>query len=138
LICSNLIGAQTKPLPVGKINFIEDSWQLALKKAREENKLIFVDAYAAWCGPCKQLKATTFKDVKAAGFYNKSFVNLTIDTEKGQGEDLAAKWGLESYPTLYIFSPAGKMLAKYEGFMTGPELIAFGQQTLKKLNYKPD
>jgi thioredoxin 1 len=48
------------------IVFIENSWDNALKEAKTQNKYIFVDAYASWCGPCKMLKATTFNDSKAA------------------------------------------------------------------------
>lgn len=33
----------------------------------------------------KQLKNTTFKDSQAADLFNKNFVNLSVDMEKGQG-----------------------------------------------------
>ena len=58
-----------------QIIFIENSWNEALKQAAAQNKYIFVDAYASWCGPCKMLRLTTFKNSKAALFYNK---NLSI------------------------------------------------------------
>ena len=29
------------------------SWEQVLTKAKTENKFIFVDCYATWCGPCK-------------------------------------------------------------------------------------
>lgn len=35
------------------IQFADLTWQDALKKAKKENKIIFVDIYATWCGPCK-------------------------------------------------------------------------------------
>ena len=37
------------------IEFIEGDWNRALEQARQENKLIFMDCYTSWCGPCKQL-----------------------------------------------------------------------------------
>jgi thiol:disulfide interchange protein len=36
------------------IQFVHNlSWQEILQKARAENKYVFVDCYATWCGPCK-------------------------------------------------------------------------------------
>src|ERR1700748_2934618 len=86
-----------------KIHFIEDAWNEALKQAAAQHKYIFVDAYATWCGPCKMLRATTFKDAKVSAFFNQNFVNISIDMEKGMGPQLAQQWRLEAYPTLSIF-----------------------------------
>lgn len=114
------------------IVFIEDSWDEALKHAAKQNKYIFVDAYATWCGPCKMLKARTFTDTKAAAFYNANFVNVAIDMEKGRGPELAQKWQLRAYPTLIIFDPKGKPVLGTVGFINASELIRFGREALKK------
>ncbi|MDP9080046.1 MAG: thioredoxin family protein [Bacteroidota bacterium] len=114
------------------IVFIEDSFDEALKQGRLQNKYIFVDAYATWCGPCKMLKARTFSDSKAAEFYNKNFVNVSIDMEKGQGPQLARQWQLTAYPTLIIFDPKGKPVLGSVGYIGASDLIKFGQQALKK------
>lgn len=97
---------------VKPIVFIENSFSAALKKAKAERKYIFVDAYATWCGPCKQLKNKTFKDDQAADFFNKNFVNLSLDMEKGEGTDLAEKWGVQEYPTLLILDHSGKVVLR--------------------------
>ncbi|MEX8546337.1 MAG: thioredoxin family protein [Mucilaginibacter sp.] len=122
---------QSKMAANSKINFIENSWPEALKKAEAEHKNIFVDAYAVWCAPCKQLSATTFTDKKVAAFFNSNFVNLSIDTEKGHGIELANKWGLESYPTLYIFDSKGKLLSTSEGLINADALMKFGKGAVK-------
>lgn len=114
------------------IVFIEDSWDDALKQAARQNKYIFVDAYATWCGPCKMLKARTFTDDKAAAFYNTNFVNVAIDMEKGRGPELAQKWQLRAYPTLIIFDSKGKPVLGTVGFINASELIRFGREALKK------
>ncbi|MDN5285375.1 MAG: hypothetical protein JWR38_1649 [Mucilaginibacter sp.] len=115
-----------------QIDFIENSWNEALKQAAAQNKYIFVDAYATWCGPCKMLKATTFKNNKVADFYNSNFINVAIDMEKGMGPALAAQWGLRAYPTLIIFSPKGKPVSGTVGFLKADDLLAFGVQALNK------
>jgi thioredoxin 1 len=115
-----------------QINFIENSWGEALKQAAAQHKYIFVDAYATWCGPCKMLKATTFKNAKAAEFYNKNFVNVAIDMEKGQGPALASAWGMQAYPTLIIFDSAGNPVLGTVGYIGAGDLIKFGQKALSK------
>lgn len=115
-----------------KIVFIEDDWHEALKQAAAQHKYIFVDAYATWCGPCKMLKATTFRNKKAADFYNKNFINVAIDMEKGLGPQLASQWGMQAYPTLIIFNSKGDPVLGTVGYIKAPDLIRFGEAALKK------
>jgi len=115
------------------IVFIENSFLTALKKAKTEHKYIFVDAYTSWCGPCKQLKNTTFKDSQTADFFNKNFVNLSVDMEKGEGTDLAEKWGVQEYPTLLILDHNGKVLHRSIGYLDAKQLTAFGKKALQKM-----
>jgi len=127
--------SEDKPLAkkhATEIHFIEDSWNEALKQAAAQHKYIFVDAYATWCGPCKMLRATTFKDAKVAAFFNQNFVNISIDMEKGMGLQLAQQWRLEAYPTLIIFNPQGKPVLGSVGYIKADELLKFGKQGLAK------
>jgi len=130
------VKAQSYQKPVAPISkqivFIENDWNQALKQAAKQNKYIFVDAYASWCGPCKMLKVTTFKNSKAAAFYNQNFVNVAIDMEKGMGPQLAANWGMTAYPTLIIFNAKGDPVLGTVGYIKADDLIAFGQQALNK------
>ena len=114
----------------GHIVFMEDAWTEALKQAKIQNKYIFVDAYATWCGPCKMLKVTTFRNDKAAAFYNSNFINVAIDMEKGQGPALAQQWQLTAYPTLIIFDANGKPVLGSVGYIKADDLIRFGKQAL--------
>lgn len=123
---------QAKSKAASEIIFIENSWSEALKQAAAQNKYIFVDAYASWCGPCKLLKATTFKNNKVAEFYNSNFINVALDMEKGQGPELAAQWGIQAYPTLIVFTPKGKPVYGTMGFIKSNDLIKFGVQALNK------
>ena len=66
----------------GGIEFFHGTWAEAKAKAKAEDKLIFVDAYAEWCGPCKRMSAQTFPDPKAGEFFNPNFICLKIDMEK--------------------------------------------------------
>ena len=74
------------------IQFETSSWKEVLQKAKQENKLIFVDLYTTWCGPCKKMAAETFPQQVVGDYFNKNFVNYKIDAEKGEGPELAGKY----------------------------------------------
>jgi thiol:disulfide interchange protein len=106
------------------ITFFEGKLDQALAQAGKENKLVFLDIYAVWCGPCKRLKATTFKDPAVGEYINKRFVSIAINGEKGEGPALAQKLQLTAYPTLYVLDAKGNVLRKMVGFRTAEQLLA--------------
>jgi len=114
------------------IVFINNSWIDALHQAQVQNKYIFVDAYATWCGPCNLLKSTTFRNSKAADYFNKNFINVSMDMERGDGPDLAARWGIQAYPTLLVFDSNGKPVTEALGYIGARALIKFGEYALTK------
>ncbi len=119
------------------IKFIENDWNLALKNAKENNKLVFLDIYATWCGPCKMLKQYTFSDAKAGEFFNKNFVNVSIDGEKGIGPTLARQYSIEGYPTLVVTDSTGKPVLITAGYIPTDVLMQFANEALKRDGRKP-
>jgi len=115
-----------------QINFTANSLNEALKQASVQNKYIFVDAYTTWCGPCKMLKSTTFKNAKAATFFNQNFVNVSLDMEQGNNPQLGQQWGMRAIPTLIILDTKGKVVLNTVGFVTAKDLIRFGEEALRK------
>ncbi|HTI92328.1 MAG TPA: thioredoxin family protein [Puia sp.] len=126
--------AQCKPMDQSAeaIIFSGGSWNEITAQAKKSGKYIFVDAYTTWCGPCRQLKDITFKDKKAAAFYNGNFINYSVDMEKGEGVLLADRWDITAYPSLLFFTPDGKMVMRQVGYVDGKHLIEFGEQALTR------
>jgi thioredoxin-related protein len=114
------------------IQFIEGDWKKALAEAKKQNKLIFLDAYASWCGPCKLLKRNTFPDKIAGEYFNSNFINVAIDMEKGNGPALAAKYAVNAYPTLIITDADGKIIAYTQGYIKPKQLIDFGKHGISQ------
>ncbi len=106
------------------INFFKGNFNEALAQAEKDKKLVFLDIYAVWCGPCKRLQATTFKDAAVGEYFNKRFVNIAIDGEKGEGPALAQKLKLTAYPTLYVLDAKGNLVRKIVGYRTAEQLLA--------------
>lgn len=115
------------------INFFHGKWSEALEKAKSEDKLIFVDAYASWCGPCKRMSSEVFTHPKSGEFYNSSFVCLKIDMEKPENSDFADKYPVMSYPTLMFIDPAGKIVLKDIGYRDVEPFVELGKKALNKV-----
>ena len=64
------------------IQFFGGNWEEAIETAKKEHKLIFVDAYAEWCGPCKRMAKEVFTQKELGDFFNKYFINVKMDMEK--------------------------------------------------------
>lgn len=119
-------------LPLGMtaqsgIQFQDKNWETLLAQAKKENKIIFVDAYAVWCGPCKWMAANAFPDEAVGDFFNKQFINAKIDMEKGEGIDIAETYEVQAYPTLLFVNGDGELVHKGVGARDAEGLLALGK-----------
>lgn len=87
------------------IRFEHCSWAEAKTKAQKEKKLIFIDFYTQWCGPCLNMAQTIFTLGSVGNFYNEHFICLKIDAETGEGIELARKYQVSSFPTFVFVDP---------------------------------
>ncbi|MDX1911471.1 MAG: thioredoxin domain-containing protein [Saprospiraceae bacterium] len=120
------------------IEFFHGTWTEALEKAKSEERLIFVDAFASWCGPCKRMAAQTFPDPKAGEFFNANFVNMKIDMEKPENAEFAGKYPVGSYPTLMFIDASGKVVLKEVGAKNVDQLLETGRKALGKNDKSAD
>ena len=124
---------KTKPVESEGIQFMDATWAAVVKKARAENKIIFLDAYASWCGPCKLLQKNVFTRTDVGDLFNKNFINVKVDMERGEGPQLARLFPLEAYPTLFFIEPSGKIIKKVIGYQTPEALITIWKSVTKTL-----
>lgn len=111
-----------------KISVIETSqdWELIKNQAKAEKKLIFLDIYATWCGPCKYLENTVYPDPSIGDIYKNNYLTVKIDGESEFGSVLAGDFNLEAFPSMYFLNSAGKLLNSIVGVKEAEELGNIG------------
>ncbi|MBQ2181947.1 MAG: thioredoxin family protein [Bacteroidaceae bacterium] len=92
-------------------------------KAKAENKLIFLDCYTTWCGPCKVMARKVFPQEKVGAYMNPKFINLQIDMEGEYGAPLAKKLQISAYPTFVIFNADAQEIGRFLGSSEADDFI---------------
>src|SRR5260370_12980973 len=104
------------------LSFVEDDYEGVLARARKEDRLLFVDAWAPWCQTCISMKAFVFNDAVLAPLASK-FVWASVDTEKPKSESFVRKYPMKNWPTLWVVDGGTeKPVLQWVGSVTAPEL----------------
>ncbi|MEY4902914.1 MAG: hypothetical protein RLZZ292_729 [Bacteroidota bacterium] len=120
------------------IEMFHGKWAEALELAKTQDKLIFVDAFAQWCGPCKRMAAEVFTKPEAGAFYNKNFICVKMDMESEENVDFSSKYAVSAYPTLFFINAKGEIVQKIVGGQSLEGLLDIGKKALGKLDNSGD
>ncbi len=121
------LGSLTAQGDTAGIQFEHAPWADILTKAKAEKKIIFVDAYTEWCGPCKMMTAKVFSQSKVAEYFNDNFINVKIDMEKGEGLKLSEEYSVIVYPTLLFIDGSGTIVHRAVGYHDTDTFVALGE-----------
>ena len=87
------------------------------KEVKESNKVVLVDFYADWCGPCKMMAPII--DTIAEEIGDKAKIcKLNVD----EAQDISIEYNVMSIPTLIIFKN-GEVFEKLVGLQDKTELM---------------
>ena len=113
------------------VTFLHD-FKKAEALVRKENKPLFIDFEATWCGPCKtmdQLVYTADVVVKAA----QNVISVKVDGDKQS--ELKKQFRVGGYPTMILLTPQGKELKRTSGYLGVKGMAVFFKfQVVKKIS----
>lgn len=132
LLFQILFVALSTSLGASGIDFHHGTLDEAKAMAADQGRLIFVDAYTTWCGPCKRMAKNVFTADEVGKFYNENFVNVKLDMEKGEGRDFQKKYGVRAFPTLLFIDPQGKLVHRVVGGMDVKNFMSLGRFAASK------
>lgn len=95
--------------------------QLAQSTAIEQNKLIVIDFWATWCGPCKTMDQEMWNN-EIINNVRDNFIGLKIDIDRNR--TMAKKYGVTSIPNVIIIDPAENKIWSQVGFSNPSPFIS--------------
>lgn len=105
------------------------NWKQVLAKANREGKYIFMDVFATWCGPCKQMDHEVYPDERTAMALKGRFISIKVQVDTSAQDDgytrgwyedakeLSQKYKIVALPCYLFFDPAGKVIYRDLGYM---------------------
>ncbi len=92
-----------------------DEWDLALKKAKKEDKPTILYFFTPYCSYCQAMDSEVLAEKEISVALKKKIVYLRIDVEKR--EDLARFYGVRGYPTTTFLKPNGQPVIQIPGYI---------------------
>lgn len=118
----------------------ELTWEQVKAKAKANNKYIFVDCYATWCGPCKMMDRDVYPNPEVGVALNDHFVSVKVQMDSTiRDDEQTKKWyptaqkirldyKVGGFPTYLFFSPDGNLIRKEMGFQNVGDFISLSQR----------
>ena len=126
LLVAALLPARAAGEPAGGVRWFSGSFEQALAAAREQKKLVLLDAWAAWCKYCHVMDAEVWAkdDVGRALAPEVIAIRAEVDIVKGTGMQLRDRYQVEGLPLVLVIDPSnGKALERLEGYRRATEIL---------------
>jgi thioredoxin-related protein len=125
------------------IQWIEGlSWQQVKDKAKQENKYIFLDCFATWCGPCKLMDKNVYTNDTVGNYFNTRFIAVRVQMDKtkkdnefiqswySDADSINKNYRIEAYPTFIFLSPMGVPLHRATGYKGVKDLVTLAETAM--------
>ncbi|MBO9572922.1 MAG: thioredoxin family protein, partial [Chitinophagaceae bacterium] len=118
------------------------SWEQVKQKAKEENKYIFLDCQATWCGPCKKMDKEVFTVDSVGEFFKKNFIAVSVQTDVTSqdaphvqawykdAQAISKEYRVTGLPTFLFFNPQGELVDKNDGYRPAGEFLVMSRAAL--------
>ncbi|MEP7377772.1 MAG: DUF255 domain-containing protein [Chitinophagaceae bacterium] len=125
------------------IKWIEGlTWSEVQKKAKEENKYIFVDCFATWCGPCHVMDKEVYPNEQVGQVINDKFISVKVQIDKTSYDNegikkwyndakvIESNYSVTAFPTFLFFYPDGKPMHRAVGYRNFESFISLSKDAL--------
>ncbi|MCB4234552.1 thioredoxin fold domain-containing protein [Kaistella anthropi] len=110
------------------INFEKGTFKEILAKAKKKKACVYGCFCGLVCGSCKLMEKNIFPLPSVSEYYNANFINARFDMEKGEGREIAMKYGVRSYPTFLFLNGDGEVVLKNYGYMGEQDFLTIAKE----------
>ena len=104
------------------------SYEEGMALSKIEKKKVFLHFYANWCGFCRKMANTTFKDSALIDYLNENFMPIRVDTD--QEPETAGNYGVAGLPFTLFLTEMGEPIFSVPGYISTDVLMSM----LKEIN----
>ena len=112
------------------IVFFQGTFSEAKAEAAKQHKLIFMDCFTTWCGPCREMSSKAFPDKNVGDYFNAHFICMQMDMEKGEGVDIQKQYNIDAFPTSLFLNESGVIQDVHVGYSSPEQFIESGKTAL--------
>lgn len=113
-----------------QVKWTEGSTDAIHEQAVKSGKLVFIDLYADWCGPCQMMNNRVFMDREVGEFFAQHFVAAKYNIERPTGRKLMQLYGKGSIPLYLVFNTEGELLGSILGASPKKEFLHHLEQII--------
>ena len=108
--------------------FADLTLEAALAKAGETDKMVVIDFFATWCGPCKQMDKETWPHEDVVAWVEKHAILIKVDVDIE--EALAKEFNITGMPTVVFLKADKSEISRFSGGYPASEFVSFGNKVL--------
>ena len=117
----------TKAYADGDI-FADLTLEAALAKAGETDKMVVIDFFATWCGPCKQMDKDTWPHEDVVAWVEKHAILIKVDVDKE--EAVAKEFNITAMPTVVFLKADKSEISRFVDAYSATQFVSFGNKVL--------
>jgi thioredoxin-related protein len=97
------------------------SYDEGMSLGKSQQKKIFINFFAEWCGYCVKMDKSTFVDPEIVSYLNKNFIAIKVDSDR-QGA-VASRYKVRGLPSSWFVSDNGEQIGNYPGYIPAGNLL---------------
>lgn len=121
-----------------QVKWVEGSTDKVRELAVKADKLVFIDLYADWCGPCRMMEERVFKREDVGDYFDRHFVAAKYNVDRPTGRALMQRYGRGSIPFYLILNTDGELLGTILGAYPTEEFLQHLERIVKREGARKD
>ncbi len=105
------------------------SYEDGMALGKKLGKKVFIDFYADWCGFCRMMDGSTYRDASVIAILNRDFIPVKVHSDKEK--EIALRYDIRALPSIALISEDGTRIGSVPGYIPSDKLVEILEQVKK-------